>query len=222
MISARLPTALPERLSLFPLTGVMLLPFGHVPLSVFEPRYINLIDDALGGSRIIGLIQPLTNQADPVDDTAALYTVGTAGRIVQFSDMSDGRYHITLEGLSRFHVKAEAAFDAARGYRQVDVEYTPFEGDVAPAKLNDGPGRERILELMHGYFASQDIEADWSAVAEAPYEALVSSLAMTCPFESGEKQALLECENHEDRARMLISLFEMSGEGGPAQGMLKH
>lgn len=222
MMSARLPVALPSRLALFPLSGLMLLPFGHVPLNVFEPRYINLIDDALRGSRIFGVIQPMQSQVDPVSDDAELYTVGTAGRIVQFSDMSDGRYHITLEGLSRFHVTSEVAFDPARGYRQVDVDYAPYPKDPTPAEQSEGPGRERILDLMHGYFDAQEIEADWSAVSEAPYEALVSSLAMSCPFESGEKQALLECKNHEDRAQMLISLFEMSNEGGPIQGTLKH
>lgn len=222
MMSARLPVALPQRIALFPLSGMMLLPFGHVPLNVFEPRYINLIDDALAGSRILGVIQPMLMQADPVPDDAELYTVGTAGRIVQFSDMSDGRYHITLEGLSRFHVRSEVPFDPARGYRQVEVDYAPYPKDALPAEKEDGPGRERILELMRGYFDAQEIEADWSAVAQAPYEALVSSLAMSCPFEAGEKQALLECKNHEDRAQMLISLFEINGEGGPQQGTLTH
>jgi len=222
MSSTRKPVNLPKQIALFPLSGVMLLPSGHVPLSVFEPRYINLVDHALSTTRTFGLIQPLVPQADPLPDDAALYSIGTAGRIVQFADMSDGRYHITLEGLARFRVLAETPFDPTRGYRQVDVEYALQTSDLDTPVQNAHKQRERILHVMQNYFASQDIEADWEAVAEAPYETLVSSLAMTCPFEAGEKQALLECNTHDERARMLISLFEMSGDGGLSAGALKH
>lgn len=222
MTSARTLSNLPNRMPVFPLSGVVLMPFGHLPLNIFEPRYLNMIDDALGGARIIATAQPRTPFADPVPDDAPLYDVGTAGRIISFQDPGNGRYLITLEGLSRFRIKSNHPADAQRGYREVCADYAAYVQDLHPQEENDGPGRGRILELLRDYFTGKGIEADWSAVSDAPYEALVSSLVMTCPFEPGEKQALLECENHAQRARMLISLFEMSIESPIAPGGLKH
>ena len=218
MTIARIPVTLPSRLPVFPLCGVVLMPFGHVPLNVFEPRYLQMIDDALGGPRLIALVQPQALFDDPVPDDAPLYTVGTVGRIISFQDSTSGHYQIVLEGISRFRVVKAPAADAHSGYRTLDVDFSPYGDDRHPAAHEDGPGRGRILALLRDYFTANAIDADWTSVSEAPYEALVSSLVMSCPFAPGEKQALLECENHGARAKMLISLFEMSLEGGTATG----
>jgi len=226
MTSVRAPIQLPNRLAMFPLSGVILLPSGHLPLTIFEPRYIAMIDDALGLSRIIGIIQPRSPHADPVPNDVALFDIGTAGRIVQFADLGDGRYHVTLEGLSRFRLKSaqdiQGNVDVVRGYRQESVDFSAYSQDLCPTDTDEGPGRSRILTLMRDYFTNNDIDADWEAVAASPYEALISSLAMSCPFEPTEKQALLECQTHNERAAMLISLFEMNGGGAASVGSFKH
>lgn len=210
---------LPSKLAVFPLPGTVLLPYGHLPLTIFEPRYINMIDDALGRERIIGMIQPRLADSQLVADDATLYDVGTAGRIIHFQDSGDGRYLITLEGISRFRFKSDIQPTLDRGYRWVEADYGPFEDDMNAVNVADEPGRERLVELMGAYFGKNDIDADWSAVSEAPYEALVASLSMSCPFAPQEKQALLECPTFHDRARMLISLFEMSGDDDPSAAL---
>lgn len=212
---------LPQRLAVFPLPGIVLMPYGHLPLNIFEPRYIHMIDDALGTGRIIGMIQPRFAGGDLVANDAPLYDVGTAGRIIQFHDSGDGRYLITLEGLTRFRFQADIPSDPARGYRWVEADYSLYEDDLNTVETVDEPGRERLLELMGNYFGKNDIDADWNAVSQAPYDALVASLSMSCPFAPQEKQALLECPTFQDRARMLISLFEMSGDAN-ASPALRH
>ena len=222
MVIARNPFQLPERMAVFPLSGVVLMPFGHLPLHIFEPRYLNMIDDTLGGSRIIALAQPRLPFDNPVPSDAALYDIGTAGRIISFADPGNGRYHITLEGLARFRIQSVIEPDAARGYRSVVADFSAFQDDLQPTQLEDGPERARILALLREYFSDKEIDADWDSVSEAPYEALISSLVMTCPFEPGEKQALLECKNHFERARMLVSLFEVSIENPVTPSGFKH
>jgi len=222
MLGERSPFRLPARLPVFPLTGAVLLPFGHMPLNIFEPRYIHMIDDALGAERVIAMIQPRETETGLIANDAELYDIGTAGRIIQFNDLGDGRYLITLEGLTRFRAKTITPADPARGYRWVEAECEPYRHDLNPAEQGDQKDRDRIIELMRDYFTDQGIEADWDAVSDAPFEALVASLTMSCPFAPEEKQALLECDSHEDRAHMLIALLEMSGDGGQDQGRLKH
>ncbi|PHS77143.1 MAG: peptidase S16 [Rhodospirillaceae bacterium] len=226
MTSVRAPLQLPSTIALFPLNGVVLLPRGHVPLNVYEPRYINLIDDMLGQDRLIGIIQPRAVCTDPIPNDEPLYSVGTIGRIVQFSDPGDGRYHITIEGISRFRLLDTALsddpIDQSRGYRMATVDFSEFQDDMNSTNDIDGPHKDRVVKLMQNYFNAKEIEADWEAIAEAPYEALVSSLAMTCPFEPTERQALLECNTHQDRANMLISLFEMHGNEGSSPPTVKH
>ncbi|MCW8916424.1 MAG: LON peptidase substrate-binding domain-containing protein [Magnetovibrio sp.] len=222
MAGFRNPFELPKQLPIFPLSGAVLMPFGHLPLNVYEPRYIHMIDDALGQGRVVGMIQPRKVQGDPVPDDAELYDIGTVGRIIQFADPGDGRYVVTLEGLMRFRVEHCIEPEFGRGYRRVMPNYSTFEHDLNPNENDDGPGRERLLELTRTYFGEQEIEADWEAVAGAPYEALVASLSMSCPFAPEEKQALLETHDHEDRAAMLISLFEMSADGDHDGTIFKH
>lgn len=209
------PPGLPkDAVPVFPLSGVILLPFGHLPLHVFEPRYLNMIDDALGRERVIAMVQPRTQTPDPVPDDAALYEIATLGRIVEFHDLETGRYAIALEGLSRIRLQNVSQPDGARGYRTATFSMAGFEGDLQLAQHPDGPERETLLKLMDAFFAAQDIEADLDGAAEAPLDVLVTSLAMTSPFAPGEKQALLECATNVERARMLISLFQMAVEGG--------
>jgi len=226
MTTVRAPLQLPTQLSLFPLSGIILLPFGHLPLTVFEPRFIGMIDDLLGRARILGVIQPKSHQPDPIPNDAQLFDIGTAGRIVHFTDLGDGRYHIILEGLSRFHIQGAHEINFAEqghdGYRQAEVRYDQFEQDLQPQTLQDDERLERILNLMKLYFEHQEIDADWEAVADAPFEALVSSLTMSCPFAPEEKQALLQSADLQERANMLISLFEMNLDGGQVPGALKH
>jgi uncharacterized protein len=202
----RLPRALP----IFPLTGVLLLPRGKLPLNVFEPRYIAMFDDAMRGDRIVGMIQPCEASCSHKVDSKtgpAIFPVGCAGRITSFNETEDGRYLVTLTGLARFHVTEE--LPPAKGYRRVAVDWSSFEADyheraVAPID------RSRLLELLQTYFRQQGLSANWDAIESAPDEKLVTSLAMICPFASTEKQALLEATCLNDRAQVMMALLEMA------------
>jgi uncharacterized protein len=196
---------LPEIVPIFPLTGVLLLPRGKLPLNVFEPRYLAMTEDALSGNRMIGIIQP----SDPLSRASVppVYPIGCAGRITSFSETDDGRYLITLTGLCRFETVRELPI--VRGYRRVDVSWERFAADL------DEPGpalfdRVRLVECLRTYFKIQGISANWDAIESTPDERLVTSLAMICPFEPSEKQALLECGSLSERASMMIAIIEMS------------
>ncbi len=212
----RNPRALPSILPVFPLAGCILLPKGLLPLNIFEPRYLRMIDDALGSARIIGLIQPREN------DVAAkppLYDVGCAGRITSFQETGDGRYLISLTGLSRFRLAEE--LDAATPYRQVSADYGAFAGDIGEDPTGPDVDRDRLFDAMRGYFASEGLSTDWKEASGAPTEALVNSLAMGCPFAPNEKQALLEAGTLADRADCLIALMRMSGGEPPNEPTLQ-
>ena len=196
---------LPEIVPIFPLTGVLLLPRGKLPLNVFEPRYLAMTEDALSGNRMIGIIQP----SDPLSRASVppVYPIGCAGRITSFSETDDGRYLITLTGVCRFETVRELPI--VRGYRRVDVSWERFAADLDEA----GPAlfdRARLVEGLRTYFKIQGISANWDAVESTPDERLVTSLAMICPFEPSEKQALLECGSLSERASMMVAIIEMS------------
>lgn len=199
----RLPAILP----VFPLDGVILLPRGHLPLQVFEPRYLNMIDEALGKGRVIGMIQPRLPLPHPLPDDAELAAVGCLGRIVSFAESEDNRLLITLRGLCRFRVSEELGL--LKGFRRVKPDFAPYLADLADPEPAD-VDRPRLLQSARGYLALKDISCDWNAVDNASDEALVLSFAMMCPFETREKQALLECTTTKQRASLLISLFEMA------------
>ncbi|MCU0895844.1 MAG: LON peptidase substrate-binding domain-containing protein [Rhodospirillales bacterium] len=207
----RLPAILP----VFPLDGVILLPRGHLPLQVFEPRYLNMIDEALGTGRVIGMIQPRLTQTHPIPDNAELFAVGCAGRIVSFAEGEDNRLLVTLRGLCRFRVGEE--LELYKGFRRVRPDYGPYLGDLGDSDPV-GVDRPRLLASARSYLALKDISCDWNAVDNASDEALVLSFAMMCPLETREKQALLEAATTEQRAALLISLFEMAAHetDGPA------
>lgn len=207
---SRRQASLPSVTPLFPLSGALLLPEGQLPLNIFEPRYLRMVDDALGGDRIIGMVQPRNAAAE---DDKLLYGVGCAGRITSFVETGDGRYLITLTGLQRFRIVDELEADTP--YRMARVDWSEFDVDAHLDRTGEAVDREAFLDVMHDYLEAEGLKTDWDAVDEAPIEALVVSLAMGCPFAPNEKQALLEAKTTADRAECLMALMEMSGADEP-------
>ena len=215
---------LPATLPIFPLGGVLLLPEGRLPLNIFEPRYLAMVEDALGAGRMIGMIQPIEaappTQGRPGAATAepAVYEMGCAGRIVSFAESGDGRFLITLTGVCRFRVARE--LEGLRGYRRVAPDWTPFRADIErdanqPLNIN----RPKLLAALRAYLTHNEMEVDWAAIEGTPDTALAIVLPMSCPFEPREKQALLECPTPAARTQMLVALMEMAvaeGRGGGA------
>jgi Lon protease-like protein len=196
---------LPEVIPAFPLAGVVLLPFGRLPLNIFEPRYLAMTRDALAGDRLIGMVQP--EDPDAAAREPALYRVGCAGRITSFAETDDNRFLITLTGLCRFATRDE--FAPKDGYRRVRVEWSSYADDLRVSDAGAIP-RERLLSALRDYFRVHRISADWRAIEAAPGDQLVTTLAMVCPFEPCEKQALLESPGLAERAELMISLLAMS------------
>jgi Lon protease-like protein len=201
---------LPASLPLFPLTGAVLLPRGQLPLNIFEPRYLEMVDYALQGDRLIGMIQPTENEEKVL--RPALSQVGCAGKITSFRETDDNRYLITLGGLCRFRLTGE--MQSATAWRAGFCDFAPFAGDLAQHGDEDFP-RERLLAALKNYLSTRDMKADWKSVMTAPSEALVNALAMMCPFDPAEKQALLEAASFQERASTLMALLEMGGTDGP-------
>lgn len=209
---------LPETFPVFPLTGALLLPGGKLPLNIFEPRYLAMVEDSLAAGRLFGMIQPDPKGASGPNGPA-LYRVGCLGRLSAFSETDDGRYLITLTGLVRFSVVREA--EMRRGYRRVVADYAAFEHDLArtaePARdLAEGaPPRSTLLSALHGYFDASGIEANWEAIEAMPDLALVTTLSMACPFSAAEKQAILEAPDEAERANALLALLEINAHESP-------
>ena len=201
---------LPHSLPLFPLTGAMLLPRGHLPLNIFEPRYLEMVDYALQGDRLIGMIQPVENEETTL--RPRLSQVGCAGKITAFQETGDNRYLITLQGVCRFRLTGE--MDSATAWRAGFCDFAAFAGDLAENPAEEVP-RQRLLTALKTYLTNRDMQADWSSVLTAPAEALINALAMMCPFAPAEKQALLEAESFHERASTLLALLEMGSEAGP-------
>jgi Lon protease-like protein len=200
---------LPHSLPLFPLTGAVLLPRGALPLNVFEPRYLEMVDYALQGDRLIGMIQPTENEETVLKPK--LSAVGCAGKIVSFQETPDNRYLITLAGICRFRLAEE--MESTTPWRAARCDFAPFAGDLVETADEEFP-RERLLHALQGYLDSRDMKADWNSVLTAPGEALVNALTMMCPFDPAEKQALLEAQSFQDRASTLMALLEMGGDAG--------
>ena len=203
---------LPRELPVFPLTGVLLLPRGRLPLNIFEKRYLAMFDDAIGGDRLIGMIQPSDPSAGDIGPP--LYSVGCAGRITSFNETGDGRYLVALDGVARFRIVEELAL--RRGYRRVVADWSPYAADLGEADLVEKEGavdRHRLIELLQAYFRQHQLSANWDAIGQTPDERLVTSLAMICPFEPPEKQALLEAGCLSDRAKLMMSLLEIAIAG---------
>ncbi len=198
---------LPAELPIFPLPGALLLPHGQLPLNIFEPRYLEMISAALAGPRMIGMIQPAADvdQAGPVADEVPIFSVGCAGRIVAFQEADDHRLLITLKGICRFAVTEE--LPVYQGFRRVRPDYAPYAADLGP-EVDADIDRLRLLGDLRAYFDESGIAADWDAIERAPTARLVTTLAMVCPFETDEKQALLESPDTARRAKLMIALIE--------------
>ncbi|HEY2886341.1 MAG TPA: LON peptidase substrate-binding domain-containing protein [Rhizomicrobium sp.] len=196
---------LPRTIGIFPLTGVLLLPRAQLPLNVFEPRYLALVEAALAGNRLIGMIQPTEHEEKTL--RPALSAIGCAGRVTGFRETDDNRYLITLTGICRFKVVDELTVETP--FRQVTADYAPFAGDLAEGGDGEFP-RERLLAALNDYLSRRDLKADWRSVMNAPAETLVNALAMLCPFEPAEKQALLEAPSWPERVNTLLALLEMA------------
>jgi len=200
------PGDLPAEIAVFPLPGALLLPWGRLPLNIFEPRYLNLVTDALANGRMFGMIQPDPHKPR-VEDGAGLYRVGCLGRLTQFAETEDGRMLITLHGVTRFRVVEELPLHG--GYRRVRADYQSFADDLAQPPSSLGLDREALTKVLKAFFRSHGIDANWDAIEEMPDPLLVNSLGMVCPFGTAEKQALLEAPSLPDRAAMLHALLEM-------------
>ncbi|WP_377842787.1 LON peptidase substrate-binding domain-containing protein [Bosea sp. UC22_33] len=205
----------PAAIPLFPLGGALLLPRGQMPLNIFEPRYLAMIDDALKGDRVIGIIQPEPeNGRQP--EIPPLLKVGCLGRLTQFSETGDGRYIITLTGISRFRLLDELAVTTP--YRQGRVSYDSFAADFVARTGEEEVDRKGLLKALRDFAKANDLKIDWKGVNEAPNEALVNALSMMCPFGPREKQALLEASTLKDRAEVLVAITEIElarGGGDP-------
>jgi Lon protease-like protein len=204
------PSDCPEVIPVFPLPGALLLPRGQMPLNIFEPRYLAMVDDALKASRVIGMIQP-----DPESRDAApvpkLYRVGCAGRITQFAETGDGRYLITLVGIARYRIEEELA--ATTPYRQCRVSYEPFTADFMARAGEEEVDRAGVLRALRDFVDANDLKVEWRGVEQAPNEALVNALCMMSPFGTREKQALLESPDLRARAEALIAITEIEIAG---------
>lgn len=205
----------PQVIPLFPLTGALLLPRGQMPLNIFEPRYLAMIDDAIRSDRVIGMIQPEPDDGRRVE-VPGLLKVGCLGRITQFAETGDDRYIISLTGISRFRVAEELSVTTP--YRQARVDYEPFAVDFVARAGEEEVDRDGLLRALRDFAKANDLKIDWKGVGEAPNEALVNALAMMCPFGPREKQALLEAQSLKERAAVLVAITEIElarGSGDP-------
>ena len=217
-VSGKLSLAeMPATLPIFPLQGVLLLPRGKLPLNIFEPRYLAMVEDALATrDKLIGMIQPLAKETRA--STQAVYPVGCAGRIASWSETDDGRFLISLTGICRFAVGEEIA--TARGYRRVKADFDAYAADFETPD-DGGFDRKRLLAALRGYFQAEGLQADWPTIDSAPDERLVNTIAMLCPFAPEEKQTLLESAGLAERAKAMIGIVEARATGTESGG-LKH
>lgn len=200
---------LPGSIPIFPLPGALLLPRGRLPLHIFEPRYLQMLDDALKTPhRMIGMIQPIEGGVD----TPRLHSIGCAGRVTAFSETEDGRYMITLTGISRFRIRAETTGFCP--YRKADVSWSDFERDLGSVESDAGFQRQAFLPLLSRYLKAMELSTDWGSLEEAEDEMLINALCMLCPFEPEERQALLEAPTLTDRRETLVTLMEFALKGG--------
>ena len=208
------PGSLPDTFAVFPLSGALLLPRGKLPLNIFEPRYLAMTEDALAVGRLFGMIQP-DPASPPLAHGPGLHRVGCLGRISSFSETDDGRYLITLSGVSRFRIAEE--LEMRRGYRRVRAEFAPYAADLDAAGPSPLPiPREPLLKALRGYFRTRGYSANWEAIEGMADAALVATLAMACPFTPAEKQALLEAPTEAERAAALLALLEIDTHAAAA------
>lgn len=214
----RTPADLPDTIPVFPLRGVILLPRATLPLNVFEPRYLAMLDDVLAGTRVLGIVQPDRTDAveeSPLDRGSALKKIGCLGRVTAFQELDDGRLLITLTGIARFTITGELATD--KPYRACKVSYAAYAADLGTDGTADDVDRKELLRVLKNYLEAHNLKADWKAIAGAETELLINALSVVSPFGAEEKQALLEAPGINRRAQVLTALAEMelaSDKGG--------
>ncbi len=202
------PDDLPAVIAIFPLPGALLLPRGQMPLNIFEPRYLAMIDEALrSGTRLIGMIQPDPAHPGPDQTKPQLFRVGCIGRITQLAESGDGRYLVQLTGVARYRLEEELAIGTP--YRQCRVTYQPFLDDFTARKGEDKVDRKTLLRTLADFLKANNLKADWEGIENAPNEALVNALAMMSPYGPAEKQALLEAPDLKTRAEILVAVTEI-------------
>ena len=201
---------IPGRIPVFPLRGGLLLPRCNLPLNIFEPRYLAMIEDVLASNRLIGVVQPklVDEQVEsPEGKTVPMRIIGGVGRLTAFQETDDGRYLVTLTGVCRFRLEQE--IEQSKPYRVADVDYRAFAGDLVQGFGEETVDRDHLLEVLKEYLESQDMKADWDAISRSSTEFLVNALSMMSPYGPEEKQALLEAPDLKTRAEILVALAEM-------------
>jgi len=206
---------LPGEFPVFPLPGALLLPRGKLPLRIFEPRYVAMTEDALGGGRMFGMIQPDPN-APETDRGPGIYRVGCLGRLSSFSETDEGHYLITLTGLTRFAVMEE--LQMRRGYRRVRADFSGHHADLDLTPQPIGVERKALLAALRSFFTSRGLNANWDVIEKLDDDMLVITLATVCPFEPAERQALLEAPSQAERAAVLLALLQMAALATDAPG----
>ncbi len=195
---------MPAIIPVFPLAGALLLPRGQMPLNVFEPRYLAMVDDALRGHRLIGMVQP---EGGEVRGRPPLYPLGCAGRVTSFAETGDGRYLVTLTGVARYTIVEEMS--VITPYRQCRVDFSAFVRDFAEDASSENVDRAGLLRTLRNFADAHDLSVDWKGIDDAPNDALVNALSMMSPFGPKEKQALLEAADLKSRADVLIAIAEV-------------
>ncbi len=208
---------LPPTIPIFPLPGALMLPRARLPLHIFEPRYLQMIDDTLKSDhRLIGMVQP---RAQKTGDGREMQAIGCAGRLTQLSETEDGRYMVTLAGICRFRIAKEVS--GFQPYLQADVSWDGFGRDLGKVETDEAFDRPKFLDLLHRYFEAQDLSTDWDSLKDAEEELLINSLSMLCPFEPEEKQALLEAPSLSTRRETVVTLMEFALRGDESGGMMQ-
>lgn len=219
----RRPSDLPSVIPVFPLRGAILLPRASLPLNIFEPRYLEMIDSALSGERIVGIIQPAGGDQEdesPEGKEIGLKRIGCAGRITSYQELDDGRLVITLTGISRFETLGEVPSDQA--FRTVSASYDRFAQDFDSGRGEDQVDRDSLLRVLKSYLEANRLKADWSSITRASSEFLINALCVMSPYGPEEKQALLEADDLKTRADVLVALAEMElAAGGGGAGTLQ-
>jgi uncharacterized protein len=206
---------LPDLIPVFPLPGALLLPRARLPLHIFEPRYLAMLEDCMKTPhRLIGMVQP---RSVPSGGAKPLHAIGCAGRLTAFSETEDGRYMVTLTGISRFRVLQEVS--GFTPYRRCEVEWTGFERDRGTDEQDGGFSRDGFFDLLKRFFTMHGLSTDWDSLTEADDELLINSLSMLCPFEPDDKQALLEAPSLRTRRETLVTLMEFALHGGTDEAL---
>jgi Lon protease-like protein len=208
---------LPDKIPVFPLPGALLLPRAKLPLHIFEPRYLAMLDDTMKTShRLIGMVQP---RETPAAGPKRLHSIGCAGRLTAFSETEDGRYMVTLSGVSRFRIRSEV--EGFTPYIRCEVDWTGFDRDLGPSENDKDFDRDRLLDVLARFFSAHNLQTDWESLKEAEDELLINSLSMLCPFDPEDKQALLEAPSLSTRRETLVTLIEFALRGGSNEEVMQ-